>query len=151
MSCLNQLLTILCIIANLKVSLLSSRYVQFNLFNIADTVECIEKLLHKNLAPFLCTFFIFWMLLSVWGDQTTQACSFLTYASFPYTWWLLFQVTIYYKYSQHENSKTIFHQCKFLKYLECGTCWIITSLRNCDWIYGNHSKSHIGSYEIIDF
>ena len=21
----------------------------------------------------------------------------------------------------------------------------------CDWIYGNHSKSHIGSYEIIDF
>ena len=22
---------------------------------------------------------------------------------------------------------------------------------NCDWIYGNRSKSHIGSYEIIDF
>jgi len=21
----------------------------------------------------------------------------------------------------------------------------------CDWIYGNRSKSHIGSYEIIDF
>ena len=21
----------------------------------------------------------------------------------------------------------------------------------CDWIYGNHSKLHIGSYEIIDF
>ena len=22
---------------------------------------------------------------------------------------------------------------------------------NCDWIYGNRSKSHIGSYEMIDF
>jgi len=22
---------------------------------------------------------------------------------------------------------------------------------NCNWIYGNRSKSHIGSYEIIDF
>ena len=22
---------------------------------------------------------------------------------------------------------------------------------NCDWIYGNQSKSHIRSYEIIDF
>ena len=22
---------------------------------------------------------------------------------------------------------------------------------NCDWIYGNRSKSHIGNYEIIDF
>ena len=30
----------------------------------------------------------------------------------------------------------------------------VTTLWNtiiCDWIYGNHSKSHIGSYEIIDF
>ena len=35
-----KLLTILCIIANLEVSLLSSKYVQFKLFNIADTLEC---------------------------------------------------------------------------------------------------------------
>ena len=27
----------------------------------------------------------------------------------------------------------------------------IVQLNICDWIYGNRSKSHIGSYEIIDF
>ena len=25
------------------------------------------------------------------------------------------------------------------------------SYKKCDWIYGNRSKSHIGSYEMIDF
>jgi len=50
-----KLLTTLYIIANLKVPLLSLSDVQFNLFNIADTLEYIEKLLHTNLAPFLCT------------------------------------------------------------------------------------------------
>jgi len=54
-----KLLTILYIIASLKVSLLSLTEVQFNLFNIAVTLEYIEKLLQTNLAPFLCTLSIF--------------------------------------------------------------------------------------------
>ena len=54
-----KLLTILYIIASFKVSLLSLSDVQFNLFNIADTLEYIEKLLHTNLAPFLCMLSVF--------------------------------------------------------------------------------------------
>jgi len=54
-----ELLTILYNIASLKVSLLSLSDVQFNLFNIADALEYVEKLLHTNLAPFLCTLSIF--------------------------------------------------------------------------------------------
>ena len=29
--------------------------------------------------------------------------------------------------------------------------WCFDSRYNCDWIYGNRSKLHIGSYEIINF
>ena len=54
-----KLITILYIIASFKMSLLSLSDVQFNLFNIADALEYVEKLLHTNLAPFLCTLSIF--------------------------------------------------------------------------------------------
>ena len=56
-----KLLTILYIIASLKVSLLSLSDVQFNLFNIADTLEYIKKLLHTNLAPFLCIYSFYFL------------------------------------------------------------------------------------------
>ena len=31
--------------------------------------------------------------------------------------------------------------------------FVVKAVKNsiCDWIYKNHSKSYIGSYEIIDF
>ena len=67
-----ELSTILYIIASLKVSPLSLNDVQFNLFNIAVTLEYIKKLLQTNLAHFLCTLSIFWTLLSVYGNQTTK-------------------------------------------------------------------------------
>ena len=47
---------------------------------------------------------------------------------------------------QHSKNATMIHKIPN-NVLIC----LLFVTYNCDWIYGNRSKSHIGSYKIIDF
>ena len=55
----------------------------------------------------------------------------------------------------NDNATAVYAICTpslpFKVRCKSGTCISFVKTVICDWIYGNRSKSHIGSYKMIDF